>query len=292
MKILFGFLLLLPSLVMASFPVVDIKELNGKFFDGRGEAYAQSASYQLPQIKVNHSEINFLFDKLANKLTINDPSTTVELKLQLSLANTFKSFIFDGVTIESTTDDFHLNTQSIDLFIDQKKYLVSDFNFFTNVSANVSKDNANFSLIDGLIFKSGLQLKKLKFGSVDSNTIEDFTLENNILKESLALPLALPPMIIRKMRISVNEGIFSGVGTVDSYINLALRLGGKISTNKDKTHIEILLVRAKLGYFSVRSTLMGMLKRLNLDGVKVEGNKIIVALIDESSSSLKISNKI
>ena len=51
-----------------------------------------------------------------------------------------------------------------------------------------------------------------------------------------------------------------------------------MSTNKENSELTIRVDRAKLGFFSIRGTLLKRVRALNLEGVQVIGNEIKVKL--------------
>jgi hypothetical protein len=290
MKIFVFLTLLLPSITFSAFPIIDVKNVNGDYLDGKGIAFAEKASYSLPQIQISHSQIEFNFNKLEQNLVISDPNTTVELEFDFSFLNIFKAFSFTGVVIDSTDKVFNIQSEKLDLYIEPKKYNMTNLSFFTDVQGIPTQDGQDISVIDGLILNAGMKIDKIEFENFDEIVFDDLSKENLNLQTIRKKKIKVP-MIIRNTNFTVKEGIFNGKAKVDSYINLWLRLGGKISTNKDNSVIEVLLVKAKLGIFSIRKTIMKMVKRLNLEGVSVEGNRIIVDLLTANSVSVKALSK-
>jgi hypothetical protein len=297
MKKIILLLLITPTFVFGAFPTIDVRNVNGDYRDEKGIAYAEKASYALPQIKISHSQIEFNFNKFEKSLIISDSSTTVELEFDFSFLNIFKAFSFTAVNIDSTDKIFNIQSEQLDLYIEPKKYHMSNISFFTDVEAIPTQDGQDISVIDGLILNAGLKIEKIEFEHFDEVVFDDLRVENPIshlevkkIQNEKNYKLKLP-MIIRKTNFTVKEGVFNGRAKVDSYINLWLRLGGKISTNKENTVIEVFLIKAKLGIFSIRKTVLKMVKRLNLEGVTVDGNKIRVDLATVSSVSAKALNK-
>jgi hypothetical protein len=85
-------------------------------------------------------------------------------------------------------------------------------------------------------------------------------------------------MIVRRAKFNINKGKFTGSALMDSYINLWFRINGEITSNKENTVLEIKINRAKIGYFSVKGTLLKRVKNMKLDNVTVVGSKIIIDL--------------
>lgn len=287
MKFLVG-LLITCQTAMAAFPIVDVQNISGDYLDGKGVAYAQKATYKLPKVKISHEHIDLKFSKVDKRLVISDPSTTVELEFDFSFLNVFKAFSFNNLDINSTDKLFTIYSESLDLYIDPKKYHLEEFKVETDIRNIPTQDDEDITILDGLILNAGLETKKLTFDQFDDVIFDDLRSENpdqvakinDFEMKSQALEV---PMIVRGIKLDVENGIFNGKALIDSYINLWLRIGGNITSNKTNTKIDIRLTKAKLGVFSIRGTLLGMVKRLNLDGVTVNGNIIHVDLKTVSS---------
>lgn len=282
--------LLLISLVfslnaMASFPIIDVKNIGGEYVDEKGNAYAMKAAYELPNVKISHRDIHITFNKKRKNLIISDPSTTVELDFDFSFLNIFKSFSFENLDISSDAKIFNIFSEELDINIDPKKYMIKDFYVETDVRNIPTQDDEDITIVDGLVLNAALKVSKLEFKDDNTSNFFDSLRSENKGKhkeineiEARGKKGIKIPMIVRNMSYSVKEGLFTGKAKIDSYINLWLRIGGKMTTNKDNTKLEIHLHKAKLGIFSIRSTLLKQVKKLELEGVTVKGRTIHVDL--------------
>lgn len=285
MKNLILFTFLIPTLCMAKFPEIDVQDLNGTYLDEKGSAHAMQARYVLPKVEIKHQDIDVIFDKVEKKLRISDPSTSVVLDFDFSFLNIFKSFDFSGVEVKSTDKIFTIQSEMLNLFINQTSYDLEDVYVETDVRNIPTQDDEDITVIDGLILNAILRMKSLRFTDASkSEFFDDLRSENpehiaeiNQLEkqkdDSKMIPLA-----VRNISYVVQEGVFNGKALMDSWINLWLRVNGEMATNKNNTEITIRLDRAKLGIFSIRGTLLKRVRRLNLEGVTVNKNTITIKL--------------
>jgi len=267
----------------AIFPTINVKNINGEYLDEKGHAYAEKASYKLPKVKIAHENIEVKFNKNQKNLIISDPSTTVELEFDFSFLNVFKAFSFTDVGIHSNEKLFSIDAPGLDLYINPKKYNITGFHIETDVSQIPTQDDEDITIVDGLMLNGTLSFLTLEFNDFDEIIFNDLKLENpqnisEIQKMRQSGRDLEIPMIVRTGKFTILNGVFNGSAKIDSYINLWLRLSGDVKSNKDNTEIDIQLTKAKLGIFSIKSTILNMVKRLNLDGVTVDGNLIHVNL--------------
>jgi hypothetical protein len=136
--------------------------------------------------------------------------------------------------------------------------------------------------VEGLILNAVVKAKNLFFKSIEKKYFFDDLKQENpdhivdlsrMENEAKSIPL-----VVRNMNFTVKEGVFTGRALMDSWINLWLRLNGVMSTNKTNTQLTIHLQSARLGIFSIKGTLLKRLRGLNLEGVSIIKDKIIVNL--------------
>ncbi|MEE2671139.1 MAG: hypothetical protein VYA54_05485 [Bdellovibrionota bacterium] len=281
MKFLAPLLLLSSFAAFGSFPEINVEELNGTYLDAKGRAHAMKAQYVLPKVEIKHENIDVVFDKVERKLRISDPSTSVTLDFDFSFLNIFKSFEFTGVEIKSIDKLFWVQSDVLNLFINDTSYNLDDFYVETDVRNIPTQDDEDISIVDGLILNAVFNTKTLRFSNVDKEKfLEDLRLENNDRIEEISNLSSDKniPVVVRNISYVVKDGVFHGKALMDSWINLWLRLNGKMSTNKENSELTIRIDRAKLGFFSIRGTLLKRVRALNLEGVQVIGNEIKVKL--------------
>jgi hypothetical protein len=273
--------LLVMNSAIAAFPIIDVQNISGDYLDGNGTAYAEKAFYVVPKVKIAHKDITIEFNKKQKSLIINDPSTTVELEFDFSFMNVFKAFTFNNLDIKSDAKLFKIDSERLELFIAPKKYNMEEFYIETDVRNIPAQDDEDITIVDGLVLNAAMSIKKIEFAGFDDVVFDDirienptFTTEANVLAEKARKTNI--PMIVRHVDYTIKEGKFAGKAKIDSYINLWLRLNGIVKTNKDNTILDIHLTRAKLGFFSIKGTILKMVRNLKLDGVVVKGNHIIV----------------
>ena len=276
---------LFPALTFANFPIIDVEELNGTYLDEKGSAHAVKASYVLPKVEIKHQDIDVIFDKMEKQLRISDPATSVILDFDFSFLNIFKSFDFSGVDIKSTDKIFALQSDLVNLFINEASYDLEDFYIETDVRNIPTQDDEDITVIDGLILNALLRIKNLRLSDVPPKEFfQEMRGENpELIAEINELELKNKknlkvPLIVRNASYVVKEGAFSGKALMDSWINLWLRFSGEMNTNKENSEITIRIDRAKLGIFSIRGMLLRRVRNLNLEGLSINGNTITVNL--------------
>jgi hypothetical protein len=281
-------LIFLSCLIMQSasavFPQIDVRNVHGDYLDGKGQAYAQKAYYVLPKVKIKHENIVVTFNRNEKNLVIKDPSTTVELEFDFSFLNVFKAFAFTDVNINSNTKIFSMSSGELDLFIEPTKYHIEEGYIETDIKNLPSSEVGDITILDGLLFNGAFTFKKLTFSDFNEFFFNELKIENpqhtlaiNALEKAAGDKINIP-MIVRKAKFNINKGKFAGSALMDSYINLWFRINGDVKSNKENTILEITISRAKVGYFSVRGTLLKRIRNMKLDNVTVVGNKIIIDL--------------
>jgi hypothetical protein len=282
MKLLL-FVMFFVSSAFGAFPIIDVKNINGDYLDEKGSASAQKAFYVVPKVKIKHSDITININKKEKNLIISDPNTSVELDFDFSFLNIFKAFSITNLNVKSDKKIFSIDSEQIDLFISKQKYDLNSVYLETDVSNLDIGAGDDITIVDGFLLNALLKIKAIKFSEFDDVIFENVVLENpdQVNRVSALLEQKkkfLVPMIIRYVNWQIKKGKFSGVAKIDSYINLWLRMNGTVKSNRDNTVINIHVSRAKLGFFSVRGTVMKAVRRLNLEGVTIVGNNIQVDL--------------
>lgn len=280
---LFLMLNLVIANAFAAFPIIDVQDLEGSYLNEKGTAHAMKARYVLPNVEISHEDIDVNFNKEEKKLRISDPQTSVILDFDFSFMNIFKVFDFSGVEVQSTDKLFWLKALDLDIFIDKKEYNLDEVYVETDVRNIPTQDDEDITVVDGLILNAVIRAKRLGFRDFDGKFFDNLREENPSLVaevnglESKRLNWNLP-VIVRHLNYVVKEGNFTGRALMDSYINLWLRIGGVMKTDKKNTVMTIELNRAKLGIFSVRRTLLRMVRNLKLEGISVDKNIITIKL--------------
>ena len=98
--------LFITNICFATFPLIDVQNLEGEYLEGAGRAHADKAYYVLPVAKIRHENIDLTFSKKDKSLVIQDPSTSVELDVDLSFLNVLQAFTFKNLNIKSTSKFF------------------------------------------------------------------------------------------------------------------------------------------------------------------------------------------
>lgn len=271
---LFLCVMLLSTSVLAKFPLIDIQRMSGEYVEGEGKAYAEKAFYVIPKAKISHEQIEIDFSKLSKSILIKDPSTSVELEYDFSFLDVLKAFSFNELNIKSTDKLFTIVSDVFDIYIDPTKYHIEKFLVETDVRNIPTSDAQDISILDGIILNGRLEAKKMQFKDFDLTLFDDLRLENpghkqEITKVQKSNKLSIP-MIVRHMKFKADEGRIVGKALMDSYINLWFRVWATMKTNKRNSELIITVNKAKLGIFSIRSTLLKAIARLKLDKVNVD----------------------
>ena len=291
-------LCLLSLNAIAAFPLLKFDELNGEFIDGKGVASAKSAKYDLQQVKIAHNEIEVKFNRKEKNLVIMDQNTTVELVFDFSFLNVFKSFGFSGVSVESTNKKFDLLIDQIDVHIEPKTYKAEHIFVTTDLTA-VSTDELpgdDYDILDGFILNGAVAFKRLSFGKVDANNLQTNLIDENPLqeediKESLK-GLGKIPLSLKNFSLGVVKGKITGKVLLDSWINANVYIGGKLNHKVKENKLEIVLTKAKLGYFSIKGLVLKEISKLKIEAITVKGNLIEVDLGKVLSSSIPRNSKL
>jgi hypothetical protein len=282
--------MLITSNALAAFPLAKFENLYGEFVNENGKAYAESAKYDLNQVKISHKEIEVKFNKKAKHLVIKDNNTTVELKFDFSFMNVFRFLSFEGVNMQSSLKNFVLNLDKLNLFIQPNDYVLDDMRVstdLTQVNGPVSDDT---TVLDGIVLNGEISIKSLSFGKIDDSFFMKSLIDENPEKSSEILDTFKPkaiPVTARNFVFNVKKGKFNGKVLLDSWINANLYIGGEIKNLAKENKLQINLQRAKLGYFSIKRLVLKNIKKLALDSVVVNGQVITVNLGKVLASSTK-----
>lgn len=282
MKILLLALLVSTS-AFAKFPLINIQGIHGDYLDEKGKASAEKAFYVVPNVKISHQNIEIDFNKKDQNLVIRDPQTTVELGFNFDFLNIFKAIAFEDVNIKSNEKVFTVNAGILDLYIKPKQYRFHEVMVQTDVSNLPQTDIDDIDILDGLILTGKLASRKMTFRDYDVIVFDELRAENpehieEINEIEKRVKKFKIPLVVRLIKFDMDKGKFTGRAKLDSYINLWLRLNGSMKVNKEQTLLTIQIDRVKLGIFSFRKILLRQLRRLNLNNVTIDGNKILVKL--------------
>lgn len=282
--------MLITSNAFAAFPLAKFENLYGEFVNENGKAYAESAKYDLNQVKISHKEIEVKFNKKAKHLVIKDNNTTVELKFDFSFMNVFKFLSFEGVNMQSSLKNFVLNLDKLNLFIQPNDYVLDEMRVstdLTQVNGPVSDDT---TVLDGIVLNGEISIKSLSFGKIDDSFFMKSLIDENPDKSSEIIDTFKPkaiPVTARNFLFNIKKGKFNGKVLLDSWINANLYIGGDIKNLAKENKLQINLQRAKLGYFSIKRLVLKNIKKLALDSVVVNGQVITVNLGKVLATSTK-----
>lgn len=271
------------SICFSNFPFIKIENMSGDYANEQGRAHAGNAKYDISKVKISHQDIFLNFNKKQKNLIIKDDTTSVELDFDFSFLNIFKAFSFSSFQIDSKTNLFSAGGENLELNITPKKYYLSNYYLETDIRELNIPNNENTTIIDGLILNAGLSIAKIEFSNFHGDVFDEMKIENPSYKDKIdkikksGEKLEFP-MIIRDVDYFVHRGKFSGKAKIDSYINLWFKIFGEISSNKKNTLIKIKIYNAKLGFFYVKRTILAMVQSMNLEGVTVDGDTILVDL--------------
>lgn len=263
--------LLASQIAGAAFPTLKIEDVSGSYADRRGNAFAKRAFYELDVVKVEHSQLEVLFNNIEKNLVIQDTNTTVALKMDFSFLNVFKSLSFSGAKAVSDSKRFSSELEELRLFIEPSEYVLSGIKLDSDLSeANV--DAAEVGVLRGFITNGDIAVEEISLAANASRALSD------ILPEALKAADADLPLRALNARLMIKEKTFSGSALMDSWLNAWLYIGGGLKYDEKENMLYIELKKAKLGVFSVRSKLLDKVAGLALETVKVRGNTIIVDL--------------
>lgn len=285
-------LTLILNVAHAKLPVIDIKGINGDYLDENGRAHAEKAFYALPNVEIRHQDIEIDFNKNDKSLIIRDPSTTVKLDFNFSFLNIFKAIGFENVNIKSNKKIFTVTSDILDLYIKPQKYHIEDILVETDVTNIPQSDDDDFDILDGLLLTGKIKANKMNFKDYDIIIFDDLRAENpEYIQQINELEAKVEknkiPLVVRLISFSMDRGKFTGAAKLDSYINLWLRLNGSMEVNKDKTLLTIQISKVKLGIFSFKKVLLKQLSKLELNNVKIDGDKILISLKNDLLSQSK-----
>lgn len=291
MKILTLVLLITSMNSWGAFPLINFENLNGDYANGKGVAYAESGKYSIPPVvKISHKEIDVDFNKQQKNLVIRDANTAVELGFDFSFLNVFRAVNFSGVNIKSDQKKFSVFLETLNIYVDPNEYNVREIDVVTDVS-KISDIGDDIDILDGFMVNGDLNISSLSFGTIDKEAmVSDLVFENPKREEQinrLFSKLKVIPVVARNLRMVVRKRTFSGSVKLDSWINLNAYLGGTMDHDKKNNKLIINLLKAKLGYFSIRRWALNSIRKLKLENITVAGTKIIIDLEKTILSSKK-----
>lgn len=248
----------------AVFPKISANGVSGDYKNGEGRAFAEHVEYELPEVKLTHKNIDVSFNKPEKNLIIFDRNTTVSIKFDFSFMNVFKVFDFKNVEIASEEKKFKFNVAQMHMMLGPQE--------FTLNNVVLKADLTNYKFDSEISFLEGFILNGL--ASVDDIFLGNYL--NNELSSLLSKEKSFIPVSGRLATVSIDKEVFNGQVLLDSWVNLWLRFDGTISLNKERTKLEIVLNKAKLGYLSIRKIVLNKLAQIQNEKIKVEGNKVII----------------
>lgn len=271
---------LIGAKAFAGFPVFKVSGISGSYQDRRGVAFAEHASYDLDVVRVEHNQIEVNFNNIEKNLVINDHNTKVRLGFDFSFLNLVDSGEFKGVNANSEPRKFTAHLEELKLFVEPSSYVLTGVSAESDLENNV-RDLDDLDILEGFITKGEVRVDQVSTApSSNENLAEEVLAENPQMEKELKALLAtgnsLLPVIGRHFLLSVKDGVFRASVLLDSYLNAWMNLGGKMTYQKKDKVLIIQVKRAKLGLFSVQRYILGVVRRLSLQGVRVEDDRIIV----------------
>lgn len=283
-------MIMIPTLAFAKFPLLNFEGLSGDYNDKKGTAFAEMAKYEISNVKISHQKIEVQFDKPEKHLVLKDDTTTVELGFDFSFLNIFRAVSFSGVDLLSNEKKFNVLMDNLNIYIDPNEYRISG----VDVLADLTKINDvgdDIDILDAFMINGDINISEINFGAIEQKRmISDLVLENPSLNEEALnkfITAAKLPLVARNLRLVVRKETFSGSVKLDSWINLNLYLGGTVTQIEAEKKLVINLLKAKLGYVSIRSWILNSVRNLKLDNIVVDGTKIIIDL-DKTILSSKV----
>ena len=257
------------------FPVIHGENLSGDYKHRVGSAFADTLSYKIDRVNLSHQNIQIDVNKGEKHLIINDNNTTVELNFNFSFLNVFEELSFQNLCIESQARSFNVNGKKVNLYFSPEQLVLENVKFNSLVKTKDLADD--FDFLAGFISHSELSIDRIDLGNIMKKTgeilLSEFPESEDI--KSFASQKTIP-VLVKKIQLNINEGVFNGSAKVDSYINLWPKISGIVETISNGKTLHIHLEKAKIGIFSVRGLLLRMLSKLGIEQLKIEGNHIYI----------------
>lgn len=281
MKILILVSMLVSASAFAKFPIINFQGLSGDYANSNGIAFAEVGKYDLDVVKISHKDIQVSFNKKQRHLVLADPNTTVELKFDFSFLNIFRAITFSGVNITSDMKKFDIFLEQFNIYVDPNEYRISEMSVTTDIT-QVADIGDDIDILDGFLINGDLNITELSFGKIDQQRmVSELTTENPQKADEIQQRFGITtkiPLVARNLRVVVRKKTFSGSVKLDSWINLNLYLGGNLNHDTKNNTLTIDLLRAKLGYFSIRKWVLNSIRKLSVENITVNGSKIIIDL--------------
>lgn len=281
MKLGILFLLALATNVYAAFPIINFQGLSGEYVDNKGVAFAEFGKYDLDVVKISHKEIQVKFNKKQKHLVLSDNNTSVELKFDFSFLNIFRAITFSGVDIESNKKKFNVFLDQLNIYIDPSEYKISDIEISTDIT-QVADIGDDVDVLDGFLINGDLNIGSIELGKIDQDSmIKDLKEENPNNKSEIEQRFSTQsriPIAARNVRVVVRKKTFSGSVKLDSWINLNAYFGGNLNHDPKNNTLTISLLKAKLGYISIRRWVLNSIRKLDLENISVNGSNVVIDL--------------
>lgn len=272
MKQLIVLILLCSSSAYAIFPKISAHGVSGYYKLGDGVAYAEYVEYELPEVKLVHKNIDVKFNKPEKNLVIFDNNTSVSIKFDFSFMNVFQIFDFKNVALNSENRKFAFNVDQIHVLLDPQEFTLNNVKLVADLKG--VQLNSEISFLEGFLINGELNVDDVLLGDfIEKELLKGTDFLSEFKKNDI---ISKVPVAGRMAKMHIHSGKFEGQVLLDSWINLWLRFGGDIYLSPDEKKLEIVLNRAKLGYFSIKSFVLKKLAKIQNERIKVEGNKITI----------------
>lgn len=279
MKVLFWLFFI--STTVHAYPNLKIENISGKFQDNKGSAFAELAQFDLQEAAIiqKDTELNFL--RPNKNLVLSNENTTIKLKIDFSFMNLLEFFEFDSVMMNSDLKKFDITAPHLTVGVGAGKYTLKQIEIESDISKDTSSEQ-DIDILDGFLIRGELNIKSIFLGILNkSNIIDEMIAENPDQEIEIINKLSSKknlPLTIRNLRLLVKTKTFSGSVFLDSWLNATVYFGGKIDYQKETRLLTVSLLKARLGYFSIRKLLLRTIARLGIKGVIVRGSDIIIDL--------------
>lgn len=266
----------------ADYPNLSVNNISGKFYEDKGTAFAQLANFEFQQVSLTQKNTKLDFDRPDKNLVLQNENTKIQLKVDFSFLNMLEFFEFNGVNIQSDLKRFNIDAPFFTVGIGKTgEYTLKNI----EIESDISKEpnvNQDIDILLGFLIKGEINIKSIFLGILDRKAFLKQILAENPGSEKLIEKTfdknAFLPLTIRNLRLLVKTSTFSGSAFLDSWLNATVYYGGKIEYQKEEKLLTVSLLKARLGYFSIRSLLLRTIASLGIDSIEVRGSDIIIDL--------------
>lgn len=247
-----------------------LNNLNLDYNSGKGAMSMSEVKFESEHVGLSARDYHFDLEQTETGMEFKNYNHDVRFyKLEDLLTNIkdIHQISFQGVQLK-LDQSLSLDTPLFDIYYDNTKIGIQQ------LTLNCNKVELN--PIPGCLNQASVTAKQLHLPNIFSFSLAEALLEGETVPEGFDLKSYRPK--ITNIKLGLNKNIFTGTAVMKLLFNIQFQLAGRIDVDIEKKLITLSRVSVKKGIIPVTKVVLLALAKLNIKGVRIVGNSIIIQI--------------